>query len=73
MTTALTDLRMQADQDVVIIPNLYSPTLDPSAPASRTSAKMLVDATAPLGRLEEFQAPRILGIEKLALSRYWKR
>jgi len=67
------NIRMQADQDVVIIPNLYSPTLDPSAPASRTSAKMLVDATAPLGRLEEFQAPRILGMEKLALSRYWKR
>jgi 3-polyprenyl-4-hydroxybenzoate decarboxylase len=67
------NIRMQADQDVVILPNLYSPTLGPSAPASRTSAKMLVDATAPLGRLAEFQAPRILGIEKLPLSRYWKR
>jgi UbiD family decarboxylase len=67
------NIRMQADRDVVIVPDLYSPTLDPSAPASRTSAKMLVDATAPLGRLEEFQAPRIPGIEKLPLSRYWKR
>ncbi|HVL34158.1 MAG TPA: UbiD family decarboxylase [Burkholderiales bacterium] len=67
------NIRMQADRDVVIIPDLYSPTLDPSAPASRTSAKMLVDATAPLGRLEEFQPPRIPGIEKLPLSRYWKR
>jgi UbiD family decarboxylase len=67
------NIRMQADRDVVVIPNLYSPTLDPSAPASRTSAKMLVDATAPLGRLEEFQAPRIPGIEKLPLSKYWKR
>jgi 2,5-furandicarboxylate decarboxylase 1 len=66
------NIRMQADRDVVIVPNLYSPTLDPSAPASRTSAKMLIDATAPLGRLEEFQAPRILGIEKMPLSKYWK-
>jgi len=67
------NIRMQADRDVVIIPNLYSPTLDPSAPESRTSAKMLIDATAPLGRLEEFQAPRILGIEQYPLSKYWKR
>jgi 2,5-furandicarboxylate decarboxylase 1 len=67
------NIRMQADKDVVIVPDLYSPTLDPSAPASRMSAKMLVDATAPLGRLEEFQAPRIPGIEKLPLSKYWKR
>jgi 2,5-furandicarboxylate decarboxylase 1 len=63
---------MQADRDVVIVPDLYSPTLDPSAPASRTSAKMLIDATAPLGRLEEFQAPRILGLERYPLSKYWK-
>ena len=66
------NIRMQADKDVVIVPNLYSPTLDPSAPASRTSAKMLIDATAPLGRLEEFQAPRIIGIESFPLSKYWK-
>ena len=66
------NIRMQADQDVVIVPNLYSPTLDPSAPASRTSAKMLIDATAPLGRLEEFQAPRIPGSETLSLGKYWQ-
>jgi UbiD family decarboxylase len=67
------NIRMQADKDVVIVPDLYSPTLDPSAPASRTSAKMLIDATAPIGRLEEFQAPRIPGSEQLSLARYWKR
>lgn len=67
------NIRMQADRDVVIVPNLYSPTLDPSAPESRTSSKMLIDATAPLGRLEEFQAPRIMGIERYPLSKYWKR
>jgi UbiD family decarboxylase len=67
------NIRMQADRDVVIVPDLYSPTLDPSAPASRTSAKMLIDATAPLGRMEEFQAPRILGIENLPLAKYWTR
>lgn len=65
--------RMQADQDVVVVPNLYSPTLDPSAPAPRTSAKMLVDATAPLGRLEEFQPPRVAGMERFRLDRYWRK
>jgi hypothetical protein len=34
---------------------------------------MLIDATAPIGRLEEFQAPRIPGSEQLSLARYWKR
>lgn len=64
--------RMQADQDVVIVPNLYSPTLDPSAPAARTSAKMLIDATAPSGKLAEFQPPRILAGEQVRLEKYWR-
>src|SRR6185312_11140725 len=41
--------RVQPDRDVVIVPNLYAPTLDPSAPAARSTAKMAIDATAPLG------------------------
>ncbi len=65
--------RMQADKDVVIIDNLYSPTLDPSAPAARTSAKMLIDATAPLGKLEEFQPPKIIGFENYDLGKYWRK
>jgi 2,5-furandicarboxylate decarboxylase 1 len=65
--------RMQADQDVMILPNLYSPTLDPSAPAARTSAKMLIDATAPAGRLADFQPPKIIGLEQYPLSKYWRK
>jgi UbiD family decarboxylase len=60
--------RVQADRDVLILPNLYSPTLDPSAPAARTSAKMGIDATAPLGDREAYQPPRVLGIERFQLA-----
>jgi len=60
--------RVQADRDVIIVPNLYSPTLDPSAPAPRTSAKMGIDATAPIGERESYQQPRILGIERFQLG-----
>lgn len=60
--------RVQADQDVLILPNLYSPTLDPSAPAARTTAKMGIDATAPLGDREAYQPPRVLGLERFQLT-----
>ena len=46
--------RMQADRDVMILPVMYSPTLDPSAPYPRASAKMGIDATAPLEDKEAF-------------------
>lgn len=68
--------RVQADRDVVIIPNLYSPTLDPSAPAPRTSAKMAIDATAPVHDREAYQQPRVLGLERFQLAPYlagWRR
>jgi len=60
--------RVQADRDVIIVPNLYSPTLDPSAPAARTSAKMGIDATAPLGDREAYQPPKVLGLERFQLA-----
>jgi 2,5-furandicarboxylate decarboxylase 1 len=60
--------RMQPDRDVVIVPDLYSPTLDPSAPAPRTSAKMGIDATAPMGEERRmYEAPLVLGNEKWSL------
>lgn len=68
--------RVQADHDVMIVPDLYSPTLDPSAPAPRTSAKMGVDATAPLGDPEAYQPPKILGLEGFQLAPHlggWQR
>lgn len=60
--------RMQPDRDVIIVPNLYSPTLDPSAPANRTSAKMGIDATMPMGESASYQPPRILGMEAIHLE-----
>jgi 2,5-furandicarboxylate decarboxylase 1 len=60
--------RMQADRDVIVVPNLYSPTLDPSAPAARTSAKMGIDATAPLDARADYEQPKILGIEGFDLT-----
>ncbi|GAA3669687.1 UbiD family decarboxylase [Microbacterium marinilacus] len=61
--------RVQPDQDVVIVPNLYSPTLDPSAPAARTSAKMGVDATAPLGEARRmYEAPVPVGYDGYSLA-----
>jgi UbiD family decarboxylase len=68
--------RVQADRDVIVIGNLHSPTLDPSAPAERTTAKMGIDATAPLGKLRQYQPPLIPGRERYKLARYlnsWKR
>lgn len=68
--------RVQADRDVLIVPNLYSPTLDPSAPAARTSAKMGIDATAPLGERAAYEPPKILGLDRYQLAPLigaWKR
>ena len=49
--------RVQADRDVVIIRNSRGSTLDPSAEEGLT-AKMIIDATAPLSRRKEFERPR---------------
>ncbi|WP_174727341.1 UbiD family decarboxylase [Mesobacillus harenae] len=65
--------RFQASEDLVVLPNLYSPTLDPSSPAERTSDKMGLDATAPFGKLEEFKAPYTPGIENIHLEDFVKR
>ncbi len=51
--------RMQPDRDLIVLPNMYSPTLDPSAPGPRTTAKLGIDATAPLGAERAmFEPPR---------------
>ena len=63
-----TNTRVQPDRDVIILPNLYSPTLDPSAPASRTSAKMAVDATMPLGEETVYSRLSVPGIERADLA-----
>ncbi|MBI1735864.1 MAG: UbiD family decarboxylase, partial [Candidatus Rokubacteria bacterium] len=40
--------RMQADQDLSVIPNAMGAILDPSTRAG-TTAKVIIDATRPLG------------------------
>jgi 2,5-furandicarboxylate decarboxylase 1 len=61
--------RVQPDRDVVIVSDLYSPTLDPSAPAPRTSAKMAIDATAPLGEERRmYEPPMVVGMEQWQLQ-----
>jgi len=59
--------RVQPDRDVVILPPVYSPALDPSAPAPRATAKWGVDATAPLGRRSEFARVHTPGEDAPAL------
>lgn len=51
--------RMQADRDVVIIKDARGSTLDPSA--GETTAKMGIDATAPLKDRERFQRVKFEG------------
>jgi len=63
--------RFQAGKDLVVLPNMYSPTLDPSAPAERASDKMGLDATAPMGRLEEFKPPYTPGMENIRLEDFY--
>lgn len=60
--------RMQPDRDVLVLPDMYSPTLDPSAPAPRTSAKMGIDATMPLEGRESYYPPKVIGIEDFDLD-----
>lgn len=61
--------RVQPDRDIVIVPSLYSPTLDPSAPAPRTSAKIGIDATAPMGEERRmYEAPAVVGMERWPIA-----
>jgi len=57
--------RMQPDQDIVIIPRISCSTLDPSAPAPRTTAGWGIDATMPLADSERFQKVKVPGVEKV--------
>jgi 2,5-furandicarboxylate decarboxylase 1 len=62
--------RVQAEHDVIVLPTMYSPTLDPSAPAPRASSKMGIDATAPLGKLDQYSRVVTPGTDKIDLQRY---
>lgn len=64
--------RFQASKDLIVLPMLHSPTLDPSAPAHRTSDKMGLDATAPFGKLDDLKPVYTPGIEDIRLEDYLK-
>ena len=57
--------RVQPDRDVVIVPNLACSTLDPSAPAPRTTAGWGVDATMPLRDNEYYRKVRVPGTDQV--------
>jgi UbiD family decarboxylase len=64
--------RVQAERDVIVLPTLYSPTLDPSAPSPRSSSKMGIDATAPLGKLAEYSRVVTPGTDRIDLKKYMR-
>jgi len=56
--------RVQPDRDIIIVPNMNSSTLDPSAPAPRTTGKWGIDATMPLGDQSGYRKAYVPGQEK---------
>jgi UbiD family decarboxylase len=58
--------RVQPDKDVIVIPGAKGSSLDPSQDyASKTTAKWIIDATAPIDRKEEFEKVRMEEFEKI--------
>ena len=57
--------RVQPDKDVIIVPNLAMSTLDPSAPAPRTTAVWGIDATMPLHDNEYYRKVVVPGVDKV--------
>ncbi len=64
--------RVQASKDLVIIPGGLGTGLDPSHLISNTSDKVGIDATKPLGSMnDKFEKVRIPGYEALDLTRFF--
>ena len=57
--------RVQPDKDIIIVPNLAMSTLDPSAPAPRTTAVWGIDATMPLNDNEYYRKVQVPGVDKV--------
>ncbi len=56
--------RVQAEKDVIIIPDAKGSSLDPSQDYTRkTTTKWIIDATAPVNRKEEFKKVKIASDE----------
>jgi len=67
--------RVQADEDVIIIPRLKNAgALDPSAPGPAMSTKMGIDATVPLNEpRSKYDKVIVPGADKIDLSQYMKK
>ncbi len=64
--------RVQADQDVVIIPGAKGSPLEPTHEMRGVTAKMGIDATAPLGSLNnKFERTKIPGSDRLNIKDYF--
>ena len=59
----LCDALPAPDRDIIIVPRLACSTLDPSAPAARTTAGWGIDATKPMKDNGRFAKVRVPGVE----------
>ncbi len=57
--------RVQPDRDLIVVPRLVCSTLDPSAPAPRTTAGWGIDATKPLRSDARFARVRVPGVDRV--------
>lgn len=57
--------RFQPDRDLIVIPRLACSTLDPSAPAPRTTAGWGIDATKPMNNNARFARVRVPGVDRV--------
>lgn len=65
--------RVQADKDVVIIPGARGSGLEPTHELRGVTAKMGIDATAPVGGLKgKFERTRIPGWDKINITDYFR-
>jgi len=64
--------RVQADEDVVIVPGARGSGLDPSNGLRGVTAKMGIDATYPLSERERFARIKTPGLKELKLEDYTK-
>lgn len=62
--------RMQADEDIIIIPGARGSSLEPSHNLRGVSAKLGIDATYPLKAADRFARIRTPGMEDLNLNDY---
>ncbi len=64
-------MRVDWSKDVIIVPWAKGSSLDPMRdPVTKTNTKIGIDATAPLGKLDEFQLAKLKDEESFDLRKY---